>query len=134
VTEDQLYELIANDPTYQPLKGKLGPRRKLAAWRLSHVTQLAAREAERSKPGAYLRRVLAWVPASARKEIFGQTIADMREDCQEALATGGKWRYRWVWLCGVFSVFIAFVRWAVPALLGALKLAKTVQELLKSIR
>jgi hypothetical protein len=132
VAFDRMTALVNQDAKHRALNARLRAQKSSSYWNIDSVSPKAA--GPQHRPGARIEKLLDWVPASARTEVFGQTIADMREDCREALTAGGNWRYRWTWLCGVFSVFMAFVRWGVPKALSAMKLLKSLAEIWKLIR
>jgi hypothetical protein len=51
-------------------------------------------------PGTKLWRLVSWLPPKIRDGVYGQIIADMREECFDALKAGDKARFRWACLGG----------------------------------
>jgi hypothetical protein len=78
--------------------------------------------------GAVVLGILAiFVQRRHLNRVFGQTVADMREECLEAIASKKPWRYRAAWFRGHLS--IAFT---VIAFLGA-SVVKRFVEIWKAV-
>jgi hypothetical protein len=75
-------------------------------------------------PGARAERVLAWLPGDkeTKVKVFGQTIADMREEYIEAIAAGNALRQRAVWLRGHIALAFTFV-----AYVGSLTVKRVIE-------
>jgi hypothetical protein len=60
-------------------------------------------------PGTVAETIVRWLPGKASQQVFGQIIADMRQEYIEAVASGNRRRQRIVWMRGHLHLVLAFV-------------------------
>jgi len=69
------------------------------------ISQRLSRGGIEHPPGASAYALLGvFVSRRNLERVFGQTVADMRQDCIEAIAAKKPWRYRAAWFRGHLSI------------------------------